>query len=117
MKELAAQHKRVRIIAPTNLAALNVNGQTTWNYAGWTPDSMKRPLDKLMQAAHGKEVWERFDATDVLVLDEVSMVENLMFERLNCIMKSSIGEKRGGGAFGGVQVIVTGDVSWRCIAL
>lgn len=109
VKKMQAQNKRVKIVAPTNLAALNVNGQTTWSYAGWTPDSMKKPLDKLMQAAHGTEVSERFDSTDVLVLDEVSMVENLMFERLNCIMKASIGEKKGGGAFGGVQVIVTGD--------
>ncbi|CBX94541.1 hypothetical protein LEMA_P120320.1 [Plenodomus lingam JN3] len=103
VKKMEVQHKRVKIVAPTNLAALNVNGQTTWNYAGWTPDSMKKPLDKLMQAAHGKEVWERFNSTDVLVLDEVSMVENLMFERLNQIMKASIGEMKGGGAFGGVQ--------------
>lgn len=72
---------------------------------------MKKPLDKLMQNAHGKEVHERFNNTDVLVLDEISMVENLMFERLNHIMKASIGEKYGGGAFGGIQVIVTGDVS------
>jgi ATP-dependent DNA helicase PIF1 len=111
VKKLKEQGKQVRIVAPTNLAALNVNGQTTWNFAGWTPDSMKKPLDKLMAAAHGKEVWERFDNTDVLVLDEISMVENLQFERLNEIMKASRGEKFGGGAFGGVQVVVTGDVS------
>jgi ATP-dependent DNA helicase PIF1 len=103
--------KRVRIVAPTNLAALNVNGQTTWNFAGWTPDSMKKPLDKLMAAAHGDEVWERFNTTDVLVLDEISMVENLQFERLNEVMKAGIGEKYGGGPFGGIQVVVTGDVS------
>jgi len=111
VRELSARHKRVKIVAPTNLAALNVNGQTTWNYAGWTPDSMRKPLKRLMDAAHGQEVWNRFDSTDVLVVDEISMVENLVFERLNAIMKYSIGEKRGGGAFGGVQVIVTGDVS------
>lgn len=110
VKILEGRGQRVRIVAPTNLAALNVNGQTTWNFAGWTPDSMKRPLDKLMQAAHGKEVWERFDTTDVLVIDEISMVENHLFERLNEIMKASRGEKFGGGPFGGCQIIVTGDV-------
>jgi ATP-dependent DNA helicase PIF1 len=117
VKELKAQGKMVRVVAPTNLAALNVNGQTTWNFAGWTPDSMKKPLDKLMAAAHGKEVWERFDNTDVLVLDEISMVENLQFERLNEIMKASRGEKFGGGPFGGAQVVVTGDVSRPYISL
>jgi hypothetical protein len=109
VKQLQLRGKRVKIIAPTNLAALNVGGVTTWSYAGWTPDSMKKPLDKLMQAAHGKEIWERFDTTDVLVIDEISMVENLLFERLNHVMKASRGERYGGGPFGGVQVIVTGD--------
>jgi ATP-dependent DNA helicase PIF1 len=111
VKQLQLRGKNVKIVAPTNLAALNVGGITTWSFAGWTPDSMKKSLDKLMHSAHGKEVWERFDKTDVLVIDEISMVENLLFERLNYIMKASIGERKGGGAFGGVQVIVTGDVS------
>lgn len=75
VKQLQVRGKRVKIVAPTNLAALNVNGQTTWNYAGWTPDSMKKSLETLMNAAHGTEVWTRFDSTDVLVLDEISMVE------------------------------------------
>lgn len=110
VKQLTNRGQRVRIVAPTNLAALNVNGQTTWTFAGWTPDSLKKSLDKLMQAAHGKEVFDRFDSTDVLVIDEISMVENLQFERLNHVMKASRGEKYGGGPFGGVQIIVTGDV-------
>lgn len=110
VNKLKAKGKRVKIIAPTNLAALNVNGQTTWAFAGWTPDSMKKPLDALKSAAHGKEIWKRFDSTDVLVIDEISMVENLQFERLNEIMKASLGGKRT-GPFGGTQVIVTGDVS------
>jgi hypothetical protein len=111
VKQLQLRGKSVKIVAPTNLAALNVGGCTTWSFAGWTPDSMKKSIDKLMANSHGNEVWERFDKTDVLVIDEISMVENLLFERLNYIMKASIGEKNGGGAFGGVQIIVTGDVS------
>jgi hypothetical protein len=111
VKQLKLRGKSVKIVAPTNLAALNVGGVTTWSYAGWTPDSMKKSLDTLMKNSSGKEVWERFSNTDVLVIDEISMVENLLFERLNYIMKASIGEGKGGGPFGGVQIIVTGDVS------
>lgn len=110
VQKLKAQGKKVKIVAPTNLAALNVGGQTTWAYAGWTPDSMKKPLEQLKRSASGKQVWARFDQTDVLVIDEISMVENLQFERLNEIMKASLGNKnRGGGPFGGVQIVVTGD--------
>lgn len=111
VKRLQQQGKRVKIVAPTNLAALNVGGQTTWSFAGWTPDSMKRRIDKLMENSLGEKSHKKFDETDVLVIDEISMIENLMFERLNMILKHSRGEKYGGGAFGGMQLVVTGDVS------
>jgi hypothetical protein len=61
-----------------------------------------------MKLGHGKFVSKRMRKTDVLVIDEISMVENLHFERLNAVMKEARGNGR---AFGGVQLIVTGDVS------
>lgn len=48
--------------------------------------------------------------TNVLVIDEISMCENNFFERLNAIMKEARGSSK---AFGGVQLVVTGDVSWK----
>lgn len=109
---LRARGKIVRILAPTGRAALQVNGTTTWSYAGWTPNSHKMTLDELKAKAHGKIVWRRFDQTDVLVIDEISMVENLHFERLNQVMKDALWEPKSGHQqkpFGGVQVVVTGD--------
>jgi hypothetical protein len=98
--------KQVDIIAPTGRAALDINGSTSWTYAGWNPDSMKKPLEKLKEAAeHGKWIRKRLRATDVLVIDEVSMMENHHLERLNEIMQSARGNVR---AFGGVQLVVTG---------
>lgn len=115
VRQLKNRGRRVKIVAPTNLAALNVGGQTTWNFAGWTPDSMKIHIEKLKKNSLGKESWKKFDETDVLVIDEISMIENLQFQRLNEILKYSRGEKHGGRAFGGIQLIVTGDVSvYRC---
>jgi ATP-dependent DNA helicase PIF1 len=111
VRQLQQRGKRVKIVAPTNLAALNVGGITTWSYAGWTVQSMKRDIDKLMRSALGDKSWQRFDETDVLIIDEISMIENLFFERLNMVIKASRGEKYGGGPFGGMQLIVTGDVS------
>lgn len=110
-KRLRAMGKTVRILAPTGRAALQVNGTTTWTYAGWTPDHHKRKLSELKAAAHGKFVNERFKKTDVLVIDEISMVENLHLERLNAVMKEARHKPHLDfqPAFGGVQVVVTGD--------
>jgi len=103
--------KEVDIVAPTGRAALNVGGTTTWSYAGWTPNSFKSPLEELMQNAQwSKYVNKRLRATDVLVIDEISMVENLHFERLNEIMKAARFQPGGhSSAFGGCQIVVTGD--------
>ena len=105
-KRLRSMSKTVRIIAPTGCAALQVNGTTTWTFAGWTPNHHKRSLEELRGAAHGKYVWKRLNEVNVLIIDEISMIENLHFERLNELMKEARGNKR---AFGGIQVIVTGD--------
>ena len=98
------------IVAPTGIAALNVSGQSTWAYAGWTLDSHKKPLKELLASAHGKTSWGRLLNTHILIIDEISMVENLHLERLNAVMKEARGNHL---PFGGVQLIVTGDVWLR----
>ena len=99
-------HKKVDIVAPTGRAALDINGSTFWSYANWTPDSMKRSIKELEQRAQLKKVRSRLQETDVLVIDEISMMENHHFERLNRILQAARDCDR---AFGGVQMIVTGD--------
>lgn len=98
--------KRVRIAAPTGRAAYNIGGVTTWSFAGWTPDHMKKPLEDLEEAVIKRSPKQRMEQTDVLIIDEISMVPNHFLERLNCIMKKARGNDE---AFGGVQVVVTGD--------
>lgn len=111
VKRLRESGKQVRIIAPTGRAALNVGGSTTWTFAGWTPNSHKLPIDRIKQGAHGKSVYDRLTDTDVLVIDEISMVENLHFERLNILMKTARHNPSlpVQPAFGGCQIVVTGD--------
>ena len=106
VKCLKVLEKRVHIVAPTGRAALDIGGSTFWSYAGWTPDMMKRPMKELYVHARKKQIAKRLRDTDVLVIDEISMMENEHFERLNQIMKSVREDRR---AFGGVQLIVTGD--------
>lgn len=111
VRRLREMGKHVNIVAPTGRAALNVGGTTTWTYAGWTPNSFKLSLDSLMKKAQwSKHVSKRLRTTDVLVIDEISMVENLHFERLNEIMKAARFDPENRGApFGGCQIVVTGD--------
>jgi energy-coupling factor transporter ATP-binding protein EcfA2 len=106
VKQLKNQGRKVVIVAPTGRAALEVNGSTYFTFAGWTPDSFKKPLKKLKENAHGIFVRKRLNQVNVLVIDEISMLENYTFERLNAIMQEARGSSK---AFGGVQLVVTGD--------
>ena len=104
--KMKGQRKNLSVIAPTGRAALAIGGTTLMTYAGWNPDSLKRPLKILKERAHGNIVWKRLGRTEVLIIDEISMVENLVLERLNEVMKSAKTNKQ---PFGGAQIIVAGD--------
>ncbi|RFU75386.1 atp-dependent dna helicase pif1 [Trichoderma arundinaceum] len=114
IKMLRGMNKEVYIVAPTGRAALQVDGRSTWSYMGWTPDFHKLPIEKLIARGFRKHIQKRFKDTDALIIDEISMVENHHLERMNICMKAAISWKdwqsnADAPAFGGVQVIVTGD--------
>lgn len=48
VSRLRQQGKHVSIVAPSGIAAINVNGDTVHSYAGWYPDIFKEPLWKLV---------------------------------------------------------------------
>jgi hypothetical protein len=106
VRDLKAAGKEVRIVAPTGKAALEVNGTTYFTFAGWVPSHFKKPLKELRKGAHQTWVNKRMRNVDVLIIDEISMLENHIFERLNEVMKEARGSH---AAFGGVQIVVTGD--------
>lgn len=114
VKMLRGMGQTVHIVAPTGRAALQVDGMSTWSYMGWTPDYHKYPIEKLATKGFRKHIRKRLRGTDVLIIDEISMVENQHLERMNICMKAAISWREwqsveGAPAFGGVQVIVTGD--------
>ena len=113
VRELRARQRRVQIIAPTRRAAFEAGGVTLHNFAGWTPASMAKPMWQLKKESHRKKNWKRFKHIDVLIIDEISMVENHLFERLNRVMKDSRKNyddcAKLPEPFGGIQLIVTGD--------
>ncbi|EXF83766.1 ATP-dependent DNA helicase PIF1 [Colletotrichum fioriniae PJ7] len=49
-----AKHKYVHLIAPTGLAALNINGRTAFNYAGWVPDDKKKTFGAIVAKSKGE---------------------------------------------------------------
>ncbi|WQF79467.1 Putative large ribosomal subunit protein bL9/RNase H1 [Colletotrichum destructivum] len=119
-KKLLAMNKVVHLLAPTGQAALNIGGRTIFSYAAWVPEYMRKSLEDFIKASRRKRTWERLIKTQVLIIDEISMVENQVFERLSRIMtrirydaeRSTPGfcpPAQSLAPFGGVQIIVVGD--------
>ena len=96
----------VEVISPTGIAALSVNGRTIHMYAGWGLRAGRTPIERLEREAKKAKNWKRLIRTEVLVIDEISLVSSFMFTRLDRIMRASRGCDK---PFGGVQIVITGD--------
>lgn len=103
-----AKGEFVHVLAPTGKVALANRGRTTWSFAGWTPNSHKMSLSELTNPSSKRKIllFNRLAKAKTIIIDEISMVENVHFGRLNELMKAANDSPL---PFGGVQIIVTGD--------
>ena len=97
--------KKVVILAPTGVAALNVKGQTIHSFFKFRPNMTPERVRKLRARDDGKNIYKQLDA---IVIDEISMVRaDLLdcvdrFLRLNGPLENK--------PFGGIQMIFIGDL-------
>lgn len=98
-------NSNIGISAPTGLAASNVGGQTIQRLFGIGLG--KEPADvllaKIKKNMDKYMVWRRMV---VLIIDEVSMLDSELFDKLNYLAKKI---KRNEEPFGGIQVVISGD--------
>jgi ATP-dependent DNA helicase PIF1 len=96
---------RVAVTASTGLAACNIGGVTIHSFAGigLGKEDANTLVKKIRRNPKAKTRWLR---TKVLIIDEVSMVDGELFDKLESIARMM---RKGGGPFGGIQLIVTGD--------
>lgn len=94
--------KGIAVLAPTGVAAVNVNGQTIHSFFNFRPDIT---ISKVREARGERErVLQELDA---LVIDEASM---LRADLLDCVDKTLRLNRREKTPFGGVQMIFFGDL-------
>ncbi|UJO16276.1 ATP-dependent DNA helicase pfh1 [Fulvia fulva] len=99
-----------QVVAPTGMAALQVYGSTIHTFAGWTVKLAKGSPEELSKAAKMPKNYRRFYRIDVLIIDEISMVENDMLSRLSYVLQEALQRAQPDRPpFGDMQVIITGD--------
>jgi len=100
-QELKKKNIQVAVTASTGLAAVNIGGTTLHRWAG-----IGVSKNKHIQAAGAFKNKNRWKKTDVLIIDEVSMVSGQLFDSLEQLAREIRENKR---PFGGIQLICVGD--------
>lgn len=96
---------RVAVTASTGLAACNIGGVTLHSFAGIGLGKEEVPelVKKIKRNQKAKHRWMR---TKILVVDEISMVDGELFDKLEQIARNI---RNNGRPFGGIQLVITGD--------
>lgn len=95
--------KKVVVLAPTGVAALNVKGQTIHSFFGFKPDVTPQSI---RQIKPDKDTIYR--KLETLVIDEVSMVRADLLDCVDCFLR--LNGPQPDRPFGGVQMVFVGDL-------
>ncbi|TDZ71815.1 ATP-dependent DNA helicase PIF1 [Colletotrichum trifolii] len=104
-KKWARDPERLAITASTGLAACNIGGQTLHSFSGigLGKEDVPTLVKKIRRNPKAKNRWLR---TKALIIDEVSMVDGELFDKLSQIGRTI---RNNGKPWGGIQLVVTGD--------
>jgi len=93
------------VTASTGIAAIHVKGSTLHSFVG-VRDDKKLTHEDIEEIVGKSWVRKRMTATDVLIIDEISMVSASLLEAFDEIARASRNNPK---VFGGMKVIMVGD--------
>jgi ATP-dependent DNA helicase PIF1 len=106
IQSLQRQNKKVSPTAPTGVAAINVGGSTLHSFFGIGLGLGSAP--SLVRKIRKKQaVVQRINETDVLLIDEVSMLSCDLLETLDGVAR--LVREREDEPMGGLQIVAVGD--------
>ena len=110
-------YKRMVVVAPTGVAAINAGGQTIHSFFQ-LPFGPQIPENALGNAFHAKTLASQYQklnkkkinlmrSLDLLIIDEISMVRADVLDAIDAVLRRI---RRSQKPFGGVQLLMIGDV-------
>lgn len=105
IRTLKKKKKQVAITASTGIAATHLNGTTIHSWSGLGIRDELTSRDKVWLSNNTK-LNKRYNATDVLIIDEVSMLHGRRLDMINEVCKLL---RQNDEPFGGLQLVLTGD--------
>lgn len=95
--------KRVAVLAPTGLSAINVRGQTIHSFFHFPPQMITAEL--VAKARINDRIYKQ---VDMIVIDEVSMVRADLLDGIDLFLRKFGRDKN--LPFGGTQIVLVGDL-------
>ncbi|KAL8360809.1 hypothetical protein RB601_007029 [Gaeumannomyces tritici] len=104
-KKWAKDPDRLAVTASTGLAACNIGGMTLHSFSGigLGKEDAQTLVKKIRRNPKAKNRWLR---TKILIIDEISMVDGDLFDKLSQIGRTI---RNNGRPWGGIQLVITGD--------
>ena len=103
IRNARAEGASVAVTASTGIASTHINGQTIHSWSGiGVATALTDNLLKLIRTRRRR----RIQATDILVIDEVSMMHAWLFDMVDQVCRIIRHDPR---PFGGLQVVLSGD--------
>lgn len=95
------------VVAPTGLSAVNVEGQTIHSLFQLPPEPLPPESEEITIFHPRQPKWRLFRNLRVLVIDEISMVRVDLLDAIDYSLRRN---RRIDEPFGGVQVVMVGDL-------
>ncbi|MFW5719759.1 MAG: AAA family ATPase [Candidatus Dojkabacteria bacterium] len=92
------------VIAPTGVAAINIEGETIHSFFGFKPGITPNEAVKVARSSWNKELYQNLA---LIVIDEISMVRADMMDSIDRFLQTVRKDRR---EFGGVQMAFIGDL-------
>lgn len=96
-----ASRKKIIVLAPTGVAALQVGGQTIHSFFRFPPRMM---TSKDLKKLKNKKLLQNLNT---IIIDEISMVRADMMDNIDAFLKLNLGNNL---PFGGIQMVFFGDL-------
>lgn len=100
-----AKYQKIYITSTTGLSAILIDGITIHRYAGigLGDKDVDFLYNKIIKV---KKLRRRWQHTEVLIIDEISMMDPILFDKLEELARRI---RRNDEPFGGIQIILSGD--------
>ncbi len=100
-------NKAIAVLAPTGVAAINVDGETIHSFFKFKPGTTPSEAHKLGGKIAGTDKVTTYAAIETIIIDEISMTRADLLDAIDAFLRAALQKE---ASFAGKQLIMIGDL-------